>query len=74
MLVTSTVAYFIDGRRIRPGEAFELPEGTEMKPHLQVFDLYETKPKVKAKDEAPQTFSEMTKQDSKAQIPKGHRG
>lgn len=69
--VKSTLTCFFHGRRFRPGEVFELPDGVKPSADMQVI---EEKAEAKAKPQkgeakGPQTFSEIAKQDAKA--PKG---
>lgn len=72
MKVTSTAMHFIDGRRVRPGEVFDIPDDAKLAPHMT---LVEGKPKEekkeRAKKAAPETFSEIAKQDAKDSTPKG---
>jgi hypothetical protein len=78
--VTSTVTCFYHGRRFRPGEVFELPEGVKPSADMQVVEEkaeLKVKPQKgevkggKVKAEGPQTFSEIAKHDGQAQAPKG---
>ncbi len=67
--VTSSLMCFFHGRRFRPGEVFELPEGVKPSADMRVVgekDAAKVKPQ-KGKADGPQTFSEIAKQDSKAQ-------
>ena len=81
--VTSNLTCFYHGRRFRPGEVFELPEGVKPSADMRVVEEKaeakdaKAKPQKgeakggKAKAEGPQTFSEIAKQDGQAQAPKG---
>lgn len=76
--VTSNLTCFYHGRRFRPGEVFELPEGVKPSADMRVVEEKveakdaKAKPqKGKAKGDGPQTFSEIAKQDADAQAPKG---
>jgi hypothetical protein len=71
--VTSTLTCFFHGRRYRPGEQFELPDGVKPAASMQVVDdKAPAKPKAaKPKADAPQTFSQIAKQDAKGQDVKG---
>lgn len=71
--VKSTLMCFFHGRRYRPGEVFELPDGVKPSADMQVVEeKSEAKAKPpKGKADAPQTFSDIAKQDGKAQTPKG---
>jgi hypothetical protein len=61
MKVKSTLTCFYHGRRYRPGEVFELPEGAKPSPDMTVVDgdKPEVKP-AKAKPEA-KALSEVAK-------------
>lgn len=72
--VKALSAGFYGGARRRPGQVFELAEGDKPGSWMEVVSVKEepAKPKAqKAKGEGPSTFSEMTKQEAKALIPKG---
>jgi hypothetical protein len=73
--VKSTKTCFFNGQRYRPGEVFELPDGVKPGEFMEVVKdapAKDVKAKaVKPKPEGPQTFSEITAQDSKAQAVKG---
>lgn len=72
---------FFRGSRVRPGEVFDVPEGTTGKwfsPAPAESKAAEAEPKPnlkpkskKAKDDGPTTFSELAKQDAKDLTPKG---
>lgn len=66
MKVVSTRTCFYHGRRWRPGEAFELPEGDKLSKGMTVVaDKVEEKPKYRRRQmDGPETFSEITKQDA----------
>lgn len=77
MRVIATKIGFYGGARVREGQVFNVPEGTTGKwfrPFVETAKPAESKksePK-KGKDKSgPTTFSEIAKQDSDAQIPKG---
>lgn len=71
--VTSTLTCFFGGRRYRPGEVFELPDG--IKPSADMTVVSEKEPAKakgqKPKASGPQTLADITKADSAAQAPKG---
>ncbi|MBU1732279.1 MAG: hypothetical protein KJ778_08135 [Gammaproteobacteria bacterium] len=96
--VQSSLMCFYHGRRFRPGEVFELPDGVVPSKDMVVVsedtktpagkprkeetktpagkprkDETKTPAGKPRKDETktPETFSELAKQDSDAQIPKG---
>lgn len=67
--VISTLTCFFNGRRYRPGKEFELPDGVKPSADMRVVgEKGVGKGKAeKAEPKGPQTFSEIAKQDSKAQ-------
>ncbi len=59
---------FINGRRYRPGDVFELPDGVKPAAYMEQVGASEpakVKPKGKAKVDGPNTFSEIAAQDAK---------
>ncbi|MBU0593359.1 MAG: hypothetical protein KKH74_06425 [Gammaproteobacteria bacterium] len=84
--VQSSLMCFYHGRRFRPGEVFELPDGVVPSKDMVVVSEDTKTPAGKPRKEetktpagkprkdetkTPETFSELAKQDSDAQIPKG---
>lgn len=72
MKYISTSATFIGGHLYRAGEAFDLPEGMRPAAEMTAVDGGEEKRKPgRPKKDAPETFSEIAKADSKAMESKG---
>lgn len=75
MKVTSTIMHFIDGRRVRPGEVFDISDDAKLAPHMTLVEGKAKEPKDATpkgkKSAAPETFSEIAKQDAKDATPKG---
>lgn len=73
-MVKTDAMCFFGGRRYRPGDVFELPEGASMASYLTVVGKAEAKavkPKAKVASKEPSTFSELTAQEVNASRPKG---
>lgn len=87
MQVTSSKMYFIGGRRVRPGTPFEIADDAKLSPDMTVVgseaeqaEVAKATPASKGRNaakgkteqaKAPETFSELAKQDGAAQEPKG---
>jgi hypothetical protein len=72
--VKTNAMCFIDGRRYRSGDVFELPEGLTPARYMTVIKgSVPVKPKaaVKPKGSAPETLSEITAQLAVDLTPKG---
>jgi len=69
--IKSTNTVFVNGRRYRPGEVFELPDGVKLAAGMQVLTPSEQKvskaqtekPKRKSKSDETDTFSAIAKRD-----------
>lgn len=68
---TCTDLAFIGGRRYRPGEVFELPDGMPLSANMTPVTEELRRPRGRVKGAEPATLSEITKADSDAQKPKG---
>lgn len=65
MKVKALDAGFFDGKRVRAGQVFEVPEGTKGKWFVALADVKAPEaPKAKGKKAEPQTLSEFGKQDA----------
>jgi len=72
--VKTNAMCFISGRRYRPGDVFELPDGLTPAGYMTVVDgRLPSKPKVavKVKGSAPETLSAITAQLAADLTPKG---
>lgn len=69
----STKITFFNGRRYRPGQVFELPDGYKLGPEMKEV-VGDVVPKIEGEQLPPQpeTFSEMNNPQSKTlKLPKG---
>lgn len=87
MRVKSSKMYFIGGRRVHPGESFQIADDAKLSPDMTVVgddaeqaEVAKATPVSKGRNaargkteqaKAPETFSELAKQDGAAQEPKG---
>lgn len=57
---------FVGGRRYRPGQVFDLPDGTRLAPSMRVVDEARVVEPVAPAAPEPQTLSEITRRDIQA--------